>query len=85
MPDEEYERYVRKLAMDRFPREYLALHGWKAYEGYVQLVLTERSLSVSSIWQAQRYRVPEGQMVSRGPATVPQLWGSGNIHLHPSR
>lgn len=83
MAETEHERYVRHLAMARFGREYLALHGWNAFDGFAQLIMGD-SAPITQIWLAQRHRCPAGQMATRGAATIPQLWGAGNLHLHPA-
>jgi hypothetical protein len=76
----DHDTYVRQLAMARWPREYLALHGWKAYDGIIPLLWEGERTNVHDIWTAMRYIHPKPSALM-GAASVPQLWGASNLHL----
>jgi hypothetical protein len=81
---DDYEATVRAMAMARWPREYLALHGWKAFEGVIDLMWQgEPRSNVHDIWLAMRHIHPQPTAFMHA-AAVPPLWGAGNLHLHPN-
>lgn len=82
MSEDEHAKTIRAMALERFPREYLGLHGWKAYEGPMLMMLTPSSDSVIDATRALRFLFTDG-FAMRGAAYPPQLWGGGNTHLWP--
>ncbi len=79
---QDYDKMVRQMAMDRFAGVYLALHGWKAFDGVVLLLWEGERTNAHDAQLALRYRHPR-PIASLAAATVPALWGTCNMHLHP--